>query len=151
MNDMNRLALRGPLLLGLLLMGACGDYLPFSGGALSGTLAPSPADWTNVASADIVQLETSPTEPYSVNLWVIGEPDYLYVFGGDNHTQWIQNMEADPNVRLQIDESIYELTAQRVTDAAEFDRFAAAWGTKYGNRPRNENVAETWLMKLTAR
>jgi hypothetical protein len=60
-------------------------------------------------------------------------------------------MEADPNVRLRVGESIYELAAVRVEDQATFDRFSDAYEKKYGNRPRNESVVEAYLFRLGAR
>jgi len=60
-------------------------------------------------------------------------------------------METNPNVRLLSGGNLYELAGARVTDADEFEWFAQAWEAKYGNRPRNENVAETWLMRLRPR
>ena len=104
-----------------------------------------------VASQEIVQLETNPADPYSVNLWIIGEEDRLYVFAGDNETKWVKHIVENPNVRLKLGGSIYELRAQRVTDADEFEWFAKAWDQKYGHRPRNEKVSETWLMRLLPR
>ena len=52
------------------------------------------------------------------------------------------------NVRLRAGDSIFEFEALRVIDAQEFELFAQAWETKYGNRPRNENIAETYLYRL---
>jgi len=137
-------------LLSLVLIG-CADYLPFSGGGLEGVVAEHPASFVDIGKQEIVQLETNPVDPYSVNLWVIGNDDSLYIFAGDSETTWVQHIAVDPNVRLKIGESIYELAATRVTDADEFEAFAQAWEAKYGNRPRNENVDETWLMRLAAR
>ena len=138
------------LVLSLGLVG-CAEYLPFSSGGLDGTPTPTPASFLEVGQAEIVQLETNPAEPYSVNLWVIGEATHLYVFSGDSKTTWVQNIERDPNVRLQIGANVYELQAAQVTDAEEFETFAQAWDAKYGHRPRNDNVDETWLMRLTSR
>jgi len=138
------------LLLTLFIGSAC-SYIPFSGGGLTGNVSTPPNDWTQLARADIVQLETQADDPYSVNLWVIGNVSNLYVFAGDNRSTWVEHIEVDPNVRLQIADAVYLLTAQRVVDAAEFERFAQAWNTKYGRRPRNENVAETYLMRLAPR
>ena len=135
----------------LSLIAGCAEYLPISSGALTGEVAALPASWSEVAQADIVQLETNPTEPYSVNLWVIGEGERLYVFAGANYTTWVEYIDANPHVRLRIGSSIYELQAERVTDKGEMAWFAERWDAKYGNRPRNENVAETWLMRLTPR
>lgn len=132
----------------LALLAGCSGYIPFSSGALEGSAQPAPADWSGMANVKIVQLETQPDDPYSVNIWAVATGGELYVFAGDNHTTWIQHMEANPRVRLQVGEAIYALRASRVTDATEFEQFAKAWESKYGNRPRNENVAETYLMRL---
>ena len=134
------------------LLAACStDWLPFSGGQLSGTEQPAPESWVEVAAQDIVQLETVADEPYSVNIWVIGKPTHLYVFAGDNRATWVEHIEANPNVRMGIGDSIYRLRATRVADADEFEAFAGDWEAKYGNRPRNENVQETYLLRLTPR
>ena len=55
------------LLIMLTLITAC-EYLPMSGGKLTGELTPAPADWEMAASPDVIKLETNPSEPYSVNL-----------------------------------------------------------------------------------
>ena len=60
-------------------------------------------------------------------------------------------MEIDPNVRMGVDGRIYELKGTRVSDQDEFDRFADVYEAKYGNRPRNEDVTEAYLMRLGPR
>ena len=58
---MNKLFLLLPLLLA-----ACTDpVVVIPGGQLSGVVAEAPERWTSVA--DVVQLETRPSDPYSVN------------------------------------------------------------------------------------
>ncbi|MCP3998006.1 MAG: hypothetical protein GY722_23545 [bacterium] len=52
-----------------------------------------------------------------MNIACVAIGDDLYVSAGDSKTQWVENMEADPRVR--IDDSIYELNARRVIDGAE--------------------------------
>ena len=59
-------------------------------------------------------------------------------------------MEDDACVRVLIDGKIYELTAYRVEDQAEFDAFSDVYEKKYGSRPRNENVDEAYLFQLRA-
>ncbi len=118
---------------------------------MQGTPAPVPADWSAVAAADVIRLETQPADPYSVELWVIGVDNVLYVHAGDNRTNWVEDIEVDANVRLLHDGSIYELRAERVTDAAEFAAFAVVYEKKYGWRPRNENVDEVYLFRLLPR
>lgn len=142
--------MKGLIVATLILLTGC-NYIPFSGGKLEGNLLPAPGDWSEVARADIVQLETNPQDPYSVKIWVIGAGPLLYVHAGANRAAWVEHIEADPAVRLLIEESLYELTALRVTDPVEFKAFSDAYESKYGNRPRNENVSEAYLFRLERR
>ncbi len=144
--------MRMRLLIILILLFTTGcDLIPFSSGQLEGTLTPPPSDWSEVAKADVIQLETQPNDPYSVKLWVIGEGPDLYVHAGANRANWVEHIDVDPNVRLLIGEALYELQAQRVETQSEFDAFADVYELKYGNRPRNENVGEAYLFRLRPR
>lgn len=145
-----------PLLRSLLVLAtsltACGGPLVLlPGGELEGTTAAAPDSWAFTDEVDTVQLETQPSEPYSVNIWVIALDPNLYVHAGANRSTWVEHMEADPNVRLRVNGSIYELAASRVETQEEFDRFSDAYEKKYDRRPRNENVAEAYLFRLAAR
>ncbi len=134
----------------LLLVG-WGPFLIFPGDALEGTVAPVPGEWSSVRDIDTIQLETRPADPYSVNIWVIGIGPLLYIHAGANRAAWVEHIEADPNVRLRVGETLYELRAERVTTAEEFARFSNAYEKKYDRRPRNENVAEAYLFRLLPR
>ena len=135
-----------------LMLGACSaNMLPFSSGALEGDEVAPVADWTEIASVEVVQLESRPADPYSVNLWVLGDGAKLYVFAGGTKANWIEHIEVDPNVRLKMGEVIYPLRAQRVTDPEEFEVFAEGWKEKYGRRPWNDDVTDTYLMRLLPR
>ena len=139
-------------LLGLALLSGCGGpFLLVSGGQLEGTLAPLPESWAFTDAIDTIQLETNPAEPYSVNIWVAAVDPFLYVHAGDNRSTWVAHMEADPRVRLQVEDAIFELSAERVTEQAEFDRFSDAYAAKYYGRPGNENVGEAYLFRLSGR
>lgn len=139
-------------LAGIILLSACSaEWLPVSGGALEGETVPAPENWSIVAAEEIIQFETRPADPYSVNLWVIEMGGDLYVHAGANRATWVEHIEADPAVRLGHEGRIWALTAARVTDADEFARFAAGWEAKYGSEPRNMNVAEAYLYRLTPR
>ena len=145
-----------PLLLVALVLAASvagcdGPFVILPGGALEGLMADTPDSWSFTDEVDTVQLETRPADPYSVNVWVIALGENLYVHAGDNHTRWVENMETDPNVRLRIDDSIFELLAARAEDQEEFDRVSDAYEQKYGRRPGNENVAEAYLFRLSPR
>ena len=136
------------LLLFVLLVGCAKENLPFSSGELTGVVTPPPADWTAIAADEVVQFETRAPDPYSVNLWVLGQGQRLYVFAGGSRSNWVEDIELNPNVRMKIGDASYELTAARVHDADEFETFAQGWQAKYGNRPWNDDVRETYLMRL---
>lgn len=131
--------------------GCSGPCVLLPGGALDGTTAPAPDTWAFTDDVGTVQLETRPADPYSVNLWVIALGEHLYVHAGANRSAWVEHLEADPDARLRVGDRIYQLTAARVADQAEFDRFADAYERKYGRRPRNERVGEAYLFRLAAR
>ena len=135
----------------LVILTAGCDMIPFSGGQLQGELAAVPTDWSEVASANVIQLETNPQAPYSVKLWIIGDGPNLYVHAGANRAAWVEHIEADPRVRVLINGVLYELQAQRVTTQAEFDAFSDLYEVKYDRRPRNENVGEAYLFRLSPR
>ncbi len=119
------------VLLLALALAACQPMGPMPGGELSGTVAPAPADWTAADAAEIVQLETRPASPYSVNIWGVGIGPAYSVAAGGGETTWTANIAADPAVRLKVGEAIYELRAVRVTDPAELDVVRLAYGRKY--------------------
>ena len=138
------------ILIGLF-VGGCAEYLPISSGQLKGVVNEVPRQWGAVSDDKIVQFETNAGKAYSVNLWIVEVSGNLYVFAGDNLANWVKDIEENPDVRLGTGTSIFELEAFRVTNAQEFDSFARAWEAKYGNRPRNERVKETYLYRLQAR
>lgn len=131
--------------------GCSGPFVLLPGGALDGPTAPVPESWAFTDAVDTVQLETRPTDPYSVNIWVVALDEALYVHAGASRSTWVEHLEADPRLRLRVDGTLYELSASRVRDQAEFDRFSDAYERKYGRRPRNENVEEAYLFRLEPR
>jgi hypothetical protein len=138
-------------ILGLLVLAACGSPLAvFPGGALDGPVQPTPQSFEFARDAGTIQLETRPQEPYSVNIAcaIVGED--LYVSAGDNKSRWVENMEANPLVRLRIDGKIYELRARRVTDAAEMQAFATEW-TKNSWARDPTTLDEAWVYRMESR
>lgn len=136
------------LLLAATTAGCAGPCVLLPGGALEGPTTAAPGSWAFTDDVKTVQLETRPADPYSVNIWVIALGEHLYVHAGTNRSTWVENIEADPGVRLRVDDAIYELVASRVEGQEEFDRFADAYERKYGRRPRNESVDEAYLFRL---
>jgi hypothetical protein len=141
------------LVLSSLLLGlaGCGPTFVFPGGELDGEVAPTPSDWTFAADVTTIQLETRPTDPYSVNITCAVVDGRLYISAGDNYSQWAENIDADPNVRLRIEGAVYELRAVRVTNAAEMAGFATAWTDKvsFGRDPTE--LDEAFVYRLEPR
>lgn len=135
----------------LLLILGCGPLLLLPGGKLDGEQTTAPSDWSFSDEVNTVQLETRPEDPYSVNIWAVGMGPLLYVHAGANRSSWVEHMEANSDVRVRIEDELYELRASRVEGPDEFKRFSDAYEQKYGSRPRNENVAEAYLFRLEAR
>lgn len=131
---------------------ACGGpFVLFPGGALEGEVAAVPPDWAFTDAISTIQIETNPADPYSVNIWVTAAGEALYLHAGANRARWVEYLEADPLLRIKVEDRIYELAATRVTDPGEFARFAERYETKYGNPPRNGNVEEVYLLRLEER
>jgi hypothetical protein len=131
---------------------ACGQpFLLLPGGKLDGVTEPAPGDWKIADDVSTIQLETRPLDPYSVNIWVLGMGPFLYVHAGANRSTWVEHIEDDPNVRVRIEDQIYELRATRVESQDEFNQFSDGYEAKYGTRPRVEDASEAYLFRLEAR
>lgn len=137
-----------PLILWLV---GCGPLLMVPGGELEGELVSPPTDWSFSDETSTIQLETRPDDPYSVNVWAVGLGPALYVHAGAHRSTWVEHMEAHPNVRVRVDEKVYELQGTRIEDPGEFTRVADAWEGKYDIRFRNEKVAEAYVFRLEQR
>ena len=131
---------------------ACGEpFLTIPGGELSGVEAEHPGDWAFTDPISTIQVETAPEDPYSINVWAVALDGNLYLHAGASRTTWVQNLEADPRTRVRVEGKLNELAAERVETAEEFARFADAYEAKYDTRPRNENVEEVYVFRLTPR
>jgi hypothetical protein len=134
-----------------LALAACGGPVAtFPGGALDGPVKATPSSWEFAREAGTVQLETRPDDPYSVNIACAVVDDGLFVSAGDNKSRWVENMEADPRVRMRIDGDVYELAARRVTTDAEMNAFAEEWiKNSWARDPRD--FEEVWVYRLDPR
>lgn len=115
----------GALLLALLLgsMTACSEpLLYFSGGRLNGeeaTLVEMPS------SSGVMQIETLPSDPYSVNIGFVLLDGELYIDPALDR-QWYQNILVDPAVRVRFSGSdlVHPMMTVKETDPeiiAQFD------------------------------
>lgn len=147
---MNRIQRSIPVLL-LLIATACGPLVMVPGGQLDGTPSEAPSDWSFSDAVEVVQLETNPDDPYSVNIWGVASGGDFYVAAGDRESQWAQNMNADPRVRLKIGDALYELRAEATNDEADLDRFLTAAKKKYDFELEEGQREEAALYRLIAR
>lgn len=132
------------LLLGICVcgLGACAEpFIVFPGGTLAGEVTDPPADWSELASTETIQLETRLEDPYSVNVWVAGIGADIYVATGEGGTNWSEYLQTDHNVRIRINGKIYELLAVRVNDAAEWTKVAHGYMRKY-----DVEIEEGWVV-----
>ncbi|MFT5697137.1 MAG: hypothetical protein ACI9QQ_003121 [Myxococcota bacterium] len=145
-----KLALTAALTLAL---GCSGPFIMLPGGALSGTLAAHPSDWAFSDATENVQLETRPSDPYSVNIWGVGVGEQFFVASGRGlEAAWAQHIADNPNVRLRIEGTIYELSAVQTQEEADRAAFLTAAKKKYDNfEPDEEEASTATLYRLEAR
>lgn len=134
-----------------LLAGCDEPFIVMSGGALSGEVADPPADWTPMNEIDVVQLETNPEDPYSVNVWMIASGPDIYVATGEGDTNWSENIDRNPDVRLRVDGTIYPLEAYRVLDQKEKAAIGAMYVEKYGVDDDDNWIQTGQLFRLDRR
>jgi hypothetical protein len=114
-------ALRSALFVSLALA-ACG---PVPGGSLSGKLTPPPSDWSAALpdGREICEVESRPADPHSIQLECFLYQGGLYV---QSHRwvnapwwptrSWALIWVEEPDVRVRLGDSLYEVNATRVTD-----------------------------------
>lgn len=144
---------RGALAPALLIaIAACsGPMGLLPGGPLEGEENPAPESFAFAGDAGTMQLETLPAEPYSVNLAYTVIDGRLFINAGNTETQWVKNMAVDPMVRMRLDGKLYALRSERVTDAAQVDRFGEAWTSQSFFRRDPREYDEVWIYELVAR
>lgn len=141
---------------------ACEPVFVFAGGALSGSEEPVPESWAFSRDVDTVQVETRPSDPYSVNVWGVAVESFVYVAASDGgESRWAREIEADPRVRLKVGERLFALRATRLTagegEAAnqeaneELARVVDAYVEKYDLDPDESFVGGAWVFRLQAR
>ena len=117
---------------------ACGPIGPFSGGRLSGEEGSWPTDWNTVADIPEIQLETRPTDPYSINVWLVVVDNEAYIASSllmgpevPEERQWVRNIATDPRVRVRIEGMVYSARLETVADPAVKARVYDDFREKY--------------------
>ena len=121
---------------GMLILGAhwiYGPLGPIPGPKLSGAVVEKPVvQWSFVDAIQVIQVETRPEDPYTVNTWVTRARNHIYVFSSTEDKTWVQNILGDPRVRIRIDGRVHECSAVRVADLEEKRAFLLKMRSKYG-------------------
>ncbi|MCY4057398.1 MAG: hypothetical protein OXG44_05305 [Gammaproteobacteria bacterium] len=136
----------------MLVLAACEPTFVFAGGKLAGTERPMPIDWGFTEDFDTVQIETRPTDPYSVNVWGVSVNRSFYVAASDaGDATWAQAIEAEPRVRLRVGDDIYPLLAKRTEDPQELADVTDAYIDKYGGERERSFIRQAWVFRLDSR
>jgi hypothetical protein len=130
---------------------ACDPFIMIPGGELSGNVKPTPTDWEFSNAIETVQLETRPSDPYSVNVWGTAAGEDFYVAAGKSTTSWAAHIADDPNVRLKLGDDIYPLKAVRTQKPEDLEAFLVAVKQKYDFEPDPDQRSDAVLFKLVDR
>lgn len=99
---------------------ACSPMGPLPGGELSGTVQAIPHDWSASLEMPIVQVQTRPNNPYSINIWGVAHESNFYIgSGGGEESAWVGHLAEDPSIRLRLGTNLYLLKAVRVRNETE--------------------------------
>ena len=150
--QLNNIARSTAFFVSALALTACSEPFGFaSGGELSGELTEPPAVWAFEEDSALAQLETNPDEPYSINLVYVQLNGNLYAYAGDTRTNWVQNIERNPDVKIRIGDAIYPLRAVRVPAGEELTAFAKVWAERSIFQRDPMQFEEVWLYRLESR
>lgn len=114
----------GSLVIAAAILFGCegGPTLVIPGGQLAGTEVAEPVtDWSFVDDR-FVDLETRPTDPYSVELDYILRDGQLYIDPSEGK-RWLDHIREDDRVRVRFGDRIYRATAVLIGKPGELADF----------------------------
>jgi len=110
------------LLLSALGLACGGPFLVFPGGALRGEVVSEPVtDWS-FADDSFIDLETRPSDPYSVELNYFVRDGQLYIDPAEGR-QWLEHIREDPRVRVRFGGRVYPAEAVLAGKPGELEGF----------------------------
>jgi len=144
---------------------ACGPWGPrgvIAGGPFLGAARPTPADWSFTDQQPLIAIETRGRWfRHSVTILCVSSDGKLYVMARHAPTKrWVQDVVADPRVRLRIGGAIYEGRAVRIDAAQDDSPVARAFLRKYvgieveharalaGPPAPGDDRAEVWTFRI---
>lgn len=95
--------------------------------------ASPPPDWSQVADVGTIQIRTT-DEKGTVRertIWLLVHDGQAYIRAGGT-SSWDSNIDAAPEVEVQIGDVWYELLAARVPEGELYDAVTAGMREKYG-------------------
>ena len=104
----------------LTMLGCAGPVAIFPGGQLQGEETPLTAP----LEAGVLQLETRPTNPYSVNLGFVLIDAQMYIDPTPERT-WYTHLQNNPEARVRIGDraDIHPIRVEEVTEPQILERF----------------------------
>ena len=105
----------------LLALGAAGIIMaiaapigPMPGFRIGGSAAQPPADWYGRDLPDEILFGAyDGLLPYVVTIWIVESDGELYVVG-DPASTWVEKATNSPEVRVRINDEVYDMTATRM-------------------------------------
>ena len=118
----HRLRQLGVLLLVCIALAGCKTpFITFSGGALTASEARA-TSFAFAGEFGLLTLEVRPEKPYSVFLRVVMRDDQLYIDAAERR-RWHKYIKANPEVRIQLGDTVYPARAEVVEDPALLSQF----------------------------
>ena len=96
--------------LALCVAGCGGPFLMFPGGALRGEVIAEPVQDWSFADDRFIDLETRPSDPYSVELNYFVREGELFIDPAEGR-RWLDYIREDPRVRVRIGGKVFPATA----------------------------------------
>ncbi len=80
---------------------------------------------------------------HEIEIWYVREGNTLFLLAGaGEQSDWVRNLQADPAVRVRIDDATHDARGRVVTDLDEDRHARTVVFEKY--QPRNEGELVTW-------
>jgi len=106
----------------VLAAGCGGPFLVFPGGALRGEVVTEPVEDWSFADDWFVDLETRPSDPYSVELNYVVKHRDLFLDPAEGR-RWFDYIREDPHVRVRFGDKIYPARVVLVGRPGELEGF----------------------------
>ena len=101
---------------------------PLPGFFIGGTPSEAPNNWPDTSAEHEIRLKVVDVLPRVVIIWMVEYNQELYVVGAAD-SGWVRMIGESAPVKMRLNDSTYDLIAQRVT--ADIEAIATAYLDKY--------------------